>query len=177
MVSSDPLRREIVLKHMAEALPSHEDDSNSESHLSSSHEVIALLCHACMVATGYSLHPPQSSPRLPGNWNSSYGQYSFTYHRAVSSTQCQLRVSREGNKDQIRATTSMSKQCLEMETEKVGLYTTSSSLPLRLFAESNDGRDLKSVCSKIADIFQDGALEREMTPRNYFSPVLNQKQV
>ncbi len=53
-MASDPLSAENILKHMADALPTHKkDDTNSD--LSSSYEAIALLAHACMTAVGFRL--------------------------------------------------------------------------------------------------------------------------
>jgi hypothetical protein len=53
-MASDPLSVESILKHMAEALPTHgKDDTNSD--LSSSYEAIALFSHACMTAVGFRL--------------------------------------------------------------------------------------------------------------------------
>lgn len=53
-MSNDPLSTESVLKHMADALPTHvKDDTNSD--LSSSYEAIALFAHACMTAVGFRL--------------------------------------------------------------------------------------------------------------------------
>lgn len=53
-MASDPLDVESILRHMAEALPTHaKDDTNSD--LSSSYETIALFTHACMTAVGFRL--------------------------------------------------------------------------------------------------------------------------
>jgi len=53
-MATDPLSVESILKHMAEALPTHaKDDTNSD--LSSSYEVIALFAHTCMTAVGFRL--------------------------------------------------------------------------------------------------------------------------
>lgn len=53
-MANDPLSTESILKHMAEALPTHsKDDSNSD--ISSSYEAIALFAHACMTAVGFRL--------------------------------------------------------------------------------------------------------------------------
>ena len=53
-MATDPLGVESILKHMAEALPTHaKDDTNSD--LSSSYEAIALFAHACMIAVGFRL--------------------------------------------------------------------------------------------------------------------------
>jgi hypothetical protein len=53
-MTSDPLSVNSILKHMADALPTHaKNDTNSD--LSSSYEAIALFCHACMTAVGFRL--------------------------------------------------------------------------------------------------------------------------
>ena len=50
----DVLSAENILKHMADALPTHQKgDTNSD--LSSSYEAIALFAHACMTAVGFRL--------------------------------------------------------------------------------------------------------------------------
>jgi hypothetical protein len=53
-MASNPLSTDSILKHMADALPTHaKDDTNSD--ISSSYEAIALFSHACMVAVGFRL--------------------------------------------------------------------------------------------------------------------------
>jgi hypothetical protein len=53
-MASNPLSPDSILKHMAEALPTHaKDDTNSD--ISSSYEAIALFSHACMIAVGFRL--------------------------------------------------------------------------------------------------------------------------
>lgn len=53
-MASDPLSAASILKHMAEALPTHEK-GDTTSDLSSSYEAIALLGHACMTAVGFRI--------------------------------------------------------------------------------------------------------------------------
>lgn len=53
-MASDPLSVDSILKHMADALPTHPKD-DSTSDLSSSYEAIALFCHACMTSVGFRL--------------------------------------------------------------------------------------------------------------------------
>lgn len=50
----DPLSIESILKHMADALPTHEKGDTS-SDFSSSYEAIALFSHACMISVGFRL--------------------------------------------------------------------------------------------------------------------------
>jgi len=48
------LSTDSLLKHMADALPTHpKDDTGSD--MSSSYEAIALFSHACMAAVGFRL--------------------------------------------------------------------------------------------------------------------------
>jgi PI31 proteasome regulator N-terminal len=55
----NPLSTESILKHMADALPTHvKGDTGSD--FSSSYEAIALFAHACMAAVGFR-HPASSS--------------------------------------------------------------------------------------------------------------------
>jgi hypothetical protein len=49
-----PLSSENILKHMANAIPTHPKNGTS-SDMSSSYEAIALFSHACMVAVGFRL--------------------------------------------------------------------------------------------------------------------------
>ncbi len=53
-MATDPLGPQSILKHMADALPTHaKGDTNSD--LSSSYEAIGLFAHACMTAVGFRL--------------------------------------------------------------------------------------------------------------------------
>lgn len=53
-MANNPLSTDSVLKHMADALPTHAKD-DTDSDISSSYEAIALFSHACMVAVGFRL--------------------------------------------------------------------------------------------------------------------------
>lgn len=53
-MATNPLSAENILKHMADALPTHaKGDTNSD--ISSSYEAIGLFSHACMIAVGFRL--------------------------------------------------------------------------------------------------------------------------
>jgi hypothetical protein len=53
-MANNPLSTESILKHMADALPTHAKGDTS-SDFSSSYEAIALFAHACMTAVGFRL--------------------------------------------------------------------------------------------------------------------------
>lgn len=53
-MATNALNTDAILKHMADALPTHAKDDKT-SDFSSSYEAIALFSHACMVAVGFRL--------------------------------------------------------------------------------------------------------------------------
>jgi hypothetical protein len=53
-MANNPLSTESILKHMADALPTHAK-GDASSDFSSSYEAIALFAHACMTAVGFRL--------------------------------------------------------------------------------------------------------------------------
>ncbi len=53
-MANNPLSAESILKHIAEAIPTHQK-GDTGSDLSSSYEAIALFTHACMTAVGFRL--------------------------------------------------------------------------------------------------------------------------
>jgi PI31 proteasome regulator N-terminal len=53
-MANNPLTPELILKNMAEALPTHHKNDTT-SDMSSSYEAIALFSHACMIAVGFRL--------------------------------------------------------------------------------------------------------------------------
>jgi hypothetical protein len=178
-MASDPLSVENILKHMAEALPTHaKDDTNSD--LSSSYEAIALFAHACMTAIGFRLlgfgenqkigelhypaiQPAQAytftesecqrlAPRLLPQWNSSFGSHTFLYAHSQSSMQYVIKVDRLGGKAEIRG--------IGLGDEKISRFeitakdfVSSSALPLRIRMGGNGEEDRSNLISKLQELF------------------------
>jgi hypothetical protein len=78
--------------------------------IKTSHEVIALACHAAMIAVGFRMvglgedHKLETSSdrddtqELPAEWNAHTGAYSFRYKHEQSSMEYLIKVNRMGNK-------------------------------------------------------------------------------
>jgi hypothetical protein len=178
-MASDPLSVENILKHMAEALPTHaKDDTNSD--LSSSYEAIALFAHACMTAVGFrllgfgenqkigELHYPaiqaaqaytftelecqRLAPRLLPQWNSSFGSHTFLYAHSQSSMQYVIKVDRLGGKAEIRGIGLGDEKISRFEITAKD-YVSSSALPLRIRMGANGEEDRSNLMPKLQELF------------------------
>jgi hypothetical protein len=178
-MASDPLSVESILKHMAEALPTHaKNDTNSD--LSSSYEAIALFAHACMTAVGFRLlgfgenqktgelsYPAIQSapsllfaesecqriaPRLLPQWNSSFGSHTFLYAHSQSSMQYVVKVDRLGGKAEIRGIGLGDERISRFEIIAKD-YISSSALPLRITIDENGKEDRSNLMSKLQELF------------------------
>ncbi|KAL5590182.1 hypothetical protein FOBRF1_013739 [Fusarium oxysporum] len=99
-----------ILSGMTDALPTHPPGDDS-SDLASSYEAIALLIHSYLAALGFKFQsfdedkklPEYESlaPRLPPQWNSGFGSYSFLYLHKQSSMAFSIRVNPTGKKVEI----------------------------------------------------------------------------
>jgi hypothetical protein len=178
-MAKNPLSNESILKHMADALPTHpKGDTNSD--LSSSYEAIALFSHACMTAVGFrligfsegqklgmsttaillliSLTPiteaecGRLAPRLATQWNSSFGSHSFLYAHSQSSMQYVVKVDRLGGKAEIRGIGLGDERISRFEITAKD-YVSSAALPLRITLTADGEEDRSDLEAKLKEIF------------------------
>jgi hypothetical protein len=179
-MTSNPLSSDSILKHMAEALPTHaKDDTNSD--ISSSYEAIALFSHACMIAVGFrllgygegqkngELHSslPQRgrhannkieeecarlAPRLSTKWNSSFGSHTFLYAHSQSSMQYVVKVDRLGGKAEIRGIGLGDERITRFEIVAKD-YISSATLPLRITMTEDGSEDRSNLETKLKETF------------------------
>jgi len=166
---------------MADSLPTHtKDDTNSD--MSSSYEAIALFSHACMTAVGFRLlgfgedqkigksaserlhfgmqptnHSPEAecarlAPRLPTQWNSSFGSHSLLYAHSQSSMQFLIKVDRLGAKAEIRG--------IGLGDEKITRFditakdfVSSAALPLRIPMNEEGSENREGLQGKLQEVF------------------------
>ncbi|POS86291.1 hypothetical protein EPUL_001916 [Erysiphe pulchra] len=155
------LTTESILRHLANALPTHAKDDTS-SDLSSSYEAIAIFCHACMIASGFRLlgfREGQTldecsllAPRLSPEWNSTFNSFTFYYAYEESSMRFVIKVDRLGSKAEIRG--------IGLEDERINRfevtardYISQSSLPLRIKVSSDGDEDRSDLEEKLKDVF------------------------
>jgi hypothetical protein len=160
-MAADPLSSESILKHMAEALPTHDKDDTT-SDISSSYEAIALFAHACMITVGFrllGLREDQRTeeecqrlvPRLPSKWNSSFGSHSFLYAHSQSSMQYVIKVDRLGGKAEIRGIGLGDERISRFEITAKD-YISSAALPLRITI-TNGEEDRSTLEEKLKVVF------------------------
>jgi hypothetical protein len=177
-MASNPLSTESILKHMADALPTHvKGDTNSD--FSSSYEAIALFTHACMTAVGFRLigynegrkigklltlistTPTDSyleaelaeiAPRLSSKWNSSFGSHSFLYAHSQSSMQYVVKIDRLGGKAEIRGIGLGDERISRFEITAKD-YISSAALPLRISVTAGGEEDRSDLEAKLKEVF------------------------
>ncbi|TAQ91659.1 hypothetical protein B7494_g110 [Chlorociboria aeruginascens] len=160
-MANDPLTTESILKHMAEALPTHNRD-DTDSDISSSYEAIALFSHACMTAVGFRLigfgegqkteeECKRLAPRISSKWNASFGSHSFLYAHTQSSMQYVVKIDRLGGTAEIRGIGLGDEKISRLEITAKD-YISSAALPLRI--TMNDGiEDRSNLENKLKDVF------------------------
>lgn len=178
-MANDPLSTDSILKHMADALPTHaKEDTNSD--ISSSYEAIALFSHSCMTAVGFRLlgfgedqkigksQTPNNdgtsltisaeaecerlAPRLSTKWNSSFGSHSFLYAHSQSSMQYVVKVDRLGGKAEVRGIGLGDERISRFEITAKD-YISSAALPLRITMTQDGEEDRSNLESKLNDLF------------------------
>jgi hypothetical protein len=176
-MANNPLSTESILKHMADALPTHvKGDTNSV--FSSSYEAIALFAHACMTAVGFRLigysegqktgklfpfvsvvstNSPETelaeiAPRLSTKWNSSYGSYSFLYAHSQSSMQYVIKIGRLGGKAEIRGIGLGDERISRFEVTAKD-YISNAALPLRINLTADGEEDRSDLDAKLKEVF------------------------
>jgi hypothetical protein len=178
IMANNPLSTESILKHMADALPTHvKGDTGSD--FSSSYEAIALFAHACMRAVGFRLigynegqktgklfpsvsvvftnNSPEAelaeiAPRLSTKWNSSYGSYSFLYAHSQSSMQYVIKVGRLGGKAEIRGIGLGDERISRFEVTAKD-YISNAALPLRISLAADGEEDRSDLEAKLKEVF------------------------
>lgn len=177
-MADNPLSSESILKHMADALPTHVKGDTS-SDFSSSYEAIALFTHACMTAVGFRLigynedqktgklsaskctastniYPEaelaEISPRLTSKWNSSFGSHSFLYAHSQSSMQYLIKVDRLGGKAEIRGIGLGDERISRFEITAKD-YISSAALPLRITLTPDGEEDRSDLEAKLKEVF------------------------
>lgn len=160
-MANNPLSTESILKHMADALPTHPKDDTS-SDFSSSYEAIALFSHACMAAVGFRLlgfgegqkieaELNKTSPRLSSKWNSSFGSHSFLYAHSQSSMEYVVKVDRLGGKAEIRGIGLGDERISRFEITAKD-YISSAALPLRITLNGGE-EDRSDLEVKLKEVF------------------------
>ena len=174
----EPLSVAAILGGMADALPTHPSNDDS-SDLASSYEVIALLNHSYLSALGFKLQgfdedkklckftcPPQHydlanarptaeceslAPRLPPQWNSGFGSYSFVYSHKQSAMTFSFRVDRMGKKVEIRGLAVGDDNIRRFE-RSISEVVDSKKLPIRITMNDN-GEDRSDLVDKLRGVF------------------------
>ncbi|KAH6662983.1 PI31 proteasome regulator N-terminal-domain-containing protein [Halenospora varia] len=189
-MANNPLSTESILKHMAEALPTHNKE-DTDSDISSSYEAIALFSHACMIAVGFRLigfgenqkteaECSQLAPRLSSKWNASFGSHSFLYAHSQSSMQYLVKIDRLGGKAEIRGIGLGDERISRFEITAKD-YISSAALPLRITMTEAGEEDRSNLEQKLKGIFispsrvQDLASEFKLTIIQKLMPGLHKE--
>ncbi|KAN0096574.1 PI31 proteasome regulator N-terminal domain containing protein [Hyaloscypha variabilis] len=189
-MANNPLSTESILKHMADALPTH-TKGDTTSDFSSSYEAIALFAHACMTAVGFRLigygehqkteaELAEIAPRLTSKWNSSFGSHSFLYAHSQSSMQYVIKIDRLGGKAEIRGIGLGDERISRFEITAKD-YISSAALPLRITLKADGEEDRSDLEAKLKEIFispsriQDLASEFKVAIIQKLMPALNKE--
>jgi hypothetical protein len=173
----EPLSVAAILGGMADALPTH-SPSDDSSDLASSYEVIALLIHSYLSAIGFklqgfdedkklrklSLHDCHDlshtrvlaeceslAPRLPSQWNSGFGSYSFVYSHKQSAMSFSIRVDRMGKKVEVRGLAVGDDNIRRFE-RSISEVVDSKKLPIRITIK-DDQEDRSDLVDKLRGVF------------------------
>lgn len=161
-MANNPLSTTSILKHMADALPTHAKDDPT-SDISSSYEAIALFSHACMTAVGFRLlgfgegqkmeaECAGTAPRLSHRWNASYGSHSFLYAHSQSSMEYVVKVDRLGGKAEVRGVGLGDERISRFEVTAKD-FVSSAALPLRITLAADGEEDRRGLEAKLQEVF------------------------
>ncbi|KAL2076110.1 hypothetical protein VTL71DRAFT_1053 [Oculimacula yallundae] len=161
-MANDPLSTESILKHMADAIPTHAK-GDSGSDVSSSLDAISLFAHACMTAVGFRLlgfgegqkneaELQKITPRLTDKWNASASSHSFLYAHSQSSMEYVVKVDRLGGKAEIRGIGLGDERISRFEITARD-YISNSALPLRITLTADGEEDRSDLEAKLKDVF------------------------
>jgi hypothetical protein len=92
------------------------------------------------------------TPRLPAQWNSSFGSHTFLYAHSQSSMQYVVKVDRLGGKAEIRGIGLGDERISRFEITAKD-YVSSSALPLRISMNENGEEDRSNLTSKLKEVF------------------------
>ncbi|KAI0401271.1 PI31 proteasome regulator N-terminal-domain-containing protein [Xylaria palmicola] len=187
---AEALHPDSVCRGMANALPTHEPNDPT-SDLSSSHEVIALLAHACMAATGFraigfddenikEAEFRAVAPRLPSNWNASFNTYGFVYAHPQSTHHYLLKVDRFGPKANIRALDVSDQGNIAHLEVIMRDYVLNTELPMRIPLFDDGREDRSTLHNKMLNVFtsQPGLFEfTEKFKQNIIKMLLSAPQI
>lgn len=185
---SEPLSVAAILGGMADALPTHPPNDDS-SDLASSYEVIALLIHSYLSALGFKLqgfdedkklgnsttqqyyglaHTEPTAeceslaPRLPSQWNSGFGSYSFVYSHKQSAMTFSIRVDRMGKKVEVRGLAVGDDNIRRFE-RSISEVVDSKKLPVRITMKDNE-EDRSDLVEKLKSVFTSEQAIAGMSP-------------
>ncbi|KAM0340252.1 hypothetical protein ACHAPU_010596 [Fusarium lateritium] len=157
---SEALSAAAIIGGMADALPTH-SLSDDSSDLASSYEVIALLIHAYLSALGFKLlgfdedkklpECEHLAPRLPAQWNSGFGSYSFVYSHKQSAMSFSIRVDRMGKKVEVRGLAVGDDNIRRFE-RSVSEVVDTKKLPVRITIRDNQ-EDRSNLVAKLGNVF------------------------
>ncbi|EXK25070.1 hypothetical protein FOMG_18238 [Fusarium oxysporum f. sp. melonis 26406] len=158
---SEHLSVTAVLSGMADALPIY-PPSDDSSDLVSSYEAIALLIHSYSDALGFKLQdfgedkklPAECeslAPRLPPQWNSGLGSYSFLYSYKQSAMALSIRVNPMGKKVEIQGLVVGDDNICRFE-RSIGEVVKSDKLPIRITIKDNE-EDRSDLAEKLRGLF------------------------
>ncbi|KAF4986504.1 hypothetical protein FGRMN_10816, partial [Fusarium graminum] len=159
---SEALSVDAILGGMADALPTH-SPSDDSSDLASAYEVIALLIHSYLSALGFKLQGfdedkklpiaecDSLAPRLPSQWNSGFGSYSFFYSHKQSAMSFSIRVDRMGKKVEVRGLAVGDDNIRRFE-RSVSEVVDTKKLPIRITIRNNQ-EDRSDLVEKLRNVF------------------------
>jgi hypothetical protein len=163
-MTSNPLSPSALLQGMAEALPTHPQGSTN-SDLSSSYEALALFAHACMASLSFRLlgfdedktieaECRDLTPRLPENWNASFGSCAFVYAHPQSALKYVLKIDRIGGKAEIRGVAIEDDRIARVEVTTRD-YVSNSALPVRITLTQDEppAEDRSDLADKLKAVF------------------------
>ncbi|KAG7410677.1 hypothetical protein Forpe1208_v009693 [Fusarium oxysporum f. sp. rapae] len=157
---SEHLSVTAILRGMADALPTH-SRSDDSADLASSHEAIALLIHSYLAALGFKLQgfdedkklPECESlaPRLPPQWNSSFGSYNFLYSHKESAMAFSIRINPMGKKVEIQGL-AVRDDNIHLFERSISEVVKSEKLPIRITITDNE-EDRSDLAEKLRGLF------------------------
>lgn len=151
-----------ILQAMADALPTHAPNDTT-SDLSSSHELVALLTHACMVANEFRLlgfdegdikeaECHELAPQLPENWNASFNTYTFIYEHRRSACRFIVKVDRMGGKAEIRGM-ALKEDLIARSEIVIKDFISNAALPIRITMTPEGEEDRSDLRQKLQNAF------------------------
>ena len=163
-----------ILQGMADAIPTHESGDET-SDLASSYEAIGLLIHAYLAALDFRLCGFQEdkslrtcaaslfchanlpaecdelAPRLPPQWNASFGSLSFLYKHKQSSMRFLFKIDKMGAKIEVRGL-AVGDENIHRVERPIRDVVNSNALPVRITL-NNGAEDRADLAEKLRSVF------------------------